>query len=226
MQPVNAGIWALHNRIRHYKKQRGVLPGGIPERETFMTFSIISAVLSDSPNIYRLMNEGAETVAQKEWFCPDNQEFIENHMDRQGFILKAVCEEEENQLPAGSAPDRDITGSIPAQGSIAAFLLVRFPGLDSDNLGSSLHLSARELPLVAHMETVVVSRAYTGNGLMRRLLRAGEEKAASMGYRFLMATVHPENLYSLRNFQCLGYEKIEEALKYGGLRRWILGKRL
>lgn len=198
----------------------------IPEREAFMTFSILPAVLSDSPDICRLMNEGAESVAKKEWFCPDTREFIERHMEQQGFILKAVCKEGEHPLRAHGSLCRNAADSSSAQGRIAAFLLVRFPGLDQDNLGTSLHLSALDLPLVAHMETVVVSRAYTGNGLMRRLLKAGEEKAASMGFRFLMATVHPDNLYSLRNFQCLGYEKIEEALKYGGLRRWILGKRL
>ena len=77
---------------------------------------------------------------------------------------------------------------------------------------------------VAHMETVAVAAGFTGHGLQRKLLIEGEKAAAAAGYRHFMATVHPDNHYSLSNFQRLGYKKIAEALKYGGLRRWVLEK--
>ena len=175
-------------------------------------FSITAAAPEDCHEIYRLMADTAASVQKKDWFFPDSLEFIRTHIKDRGMILKAC--------PVPSEAD---TSSLRSD-RLAAFLLIRFPGPTEDNLGTYLHLSEKELLKVAHMETVAVASGFTGNGLQRKLLIEGEKAAAAMGLRHFMATVHPENHYSLSNFQRLGYKKIAEALKYGGLRRWVLEK--
>lgn len=175
-------------------------------------FSIKTAVPEDCQDLYRLMTDTAASVQNKDWFFPDSLEFIKKHIKDRGMILKAC--------PAGA--ERETGLFLPD--SLAAFLLIRFPGPAEDNLGTYLHLSDSELTQVAHMETVAVASGFTGNGLQQKLLIEGEKAAAALGCRYFMATVHPDNYYSLCNFQKLGYKKIAEALKYGGLRRWVLEK--
>lgn len=177
-------------------------------------FSIQAAVPEDCPALYRLMTDAASSVQNKDWFFPDSLEFIKTHIKDRGLILKAYPDEPERRA------------GMSLQDSLAAFLLIRFPGPAEDNLGTYLHFSEQELMQVAHMETVAVAAGFTGNGLQRKLLLEGETAAAAAGYRHFMATVHPDNHYSLSNFQRLGYKKIAEALKYGGLRRWVLEKSL
>ena len=177
-----------------------------------LSFSIEKAVTEDCQALYRLMTDTAAYVQNKDWFFPDSLEFIKTHIKDKGLILKACPE----------TPEAETCPFIQEQ--LAAFLLIRFPGPTEDNLGTYLHLSEKELLKVAHMETVAVASGFTGNGLQRKLLIEGEKAAATMGLRHFMATVHPENHYSLSNFQRLGYKKIAEALKYGGLRRWVLEK--
>ena len=177
-----------------------------------LQFSIQAAVPEDCPALYRLMTDTAFSVQNKDWFFPDSLEFIKTHIKDRGLILKACPDGPEGG--AGQA----------ARDSLAAFLLIRFPGPTEDNLGTYLSLSGQEHMQVAHMETVAVAAGFTGYGLQRKLLIEGEKAAAAAGYRHFMATVHPDNHYSLSNFQRLGYKKIAEALKYGGLRRWVLEK--
>lgn len=175
-------------------------------------FSIKKAVPEDCQELYRLMTDTAASVRNKDWFFPDSLEFIKTHIEDKGLILKA-CPSEEGEEANPLIQER-----------LAAFLLIRFPGPTEDNLGSYLHLPRKELVQVAHMETVAVASGFTGNGLQRKLLIEGEKAAAAAGCCHFMATVHPDNHYSLTNFQHLGYKKIAEALKYGGLRRWVLEK--
>ena len=172
-----------------------------------MDFIIKQAVTNDCSSIYSLMKEAAASAGKTGWFASDDLNFIKSHVSDRGLILKAC--------PCSTMPEE-----------IAAFLIIRFPESDPDNLGTYFNLNSTALNHVAHMETVAVGQNYRGNSLQHLLLAAGEREAASRGFSYLMATVHPENIYSLKNFQRLGYKKLGEALKYGGLRRWILGKKI
>lgn len=44
--------------------------------------------------------------------------------------------------------------------------------------------------------------------------------------RYLMATVHPDNIYSLHNMEKLGMKAVLETKKYGGKRRYVMSKTL
>ena len=57
-------------------------------------------------------------------------------------------------------------------------------------------------------------------------MEVAEEQLRSAGFHWLMGTAHPNNVYSVHNFRKLGYEIVTEALKYGGLPRYIFCKEL
>ena len=134
-----------------------------------LQFSIQAAVPEDCPALYRLMTDTAFSVQNKDWFFPDSLEFIKTHIKDRGLILKAC-------------PDGPENGADPsARDSLAAFLLIRFPGPTEDNLGTYLGLSRQELMQVAHMETVAVAAGFTGYGLQRKLLIEGEKGCRRRG---------------------------------------------
>lgn len=174
----------------------------------------------DLPEIMRLMKGAGDWVPEPDWFAGDEEETVARHLAREGFILVA--------LPAG---ENGRTGSV------AGFLMVRFPGNAEDNLGRDVGLSGEELLRTAHLETAVVAPEYQGNGLQYRLFQKAEELLAAEGtsgvkgpggwrIRWLFATVHPDNRYSRRNMEKLGCQVATEVRKYGGKRRLIMWKQL
>ena len=166
-----------------------------------MELHIFPAGEQDLPAISRLMETAALDPQHPGWFCWDGPEFLRRHLAEEGFLLKAVADH-----------------------AVAGFLMVRFPGRQEDNLGFDLGLSPGERDQVAHMESVVVLPRYRGHGIQKTLLRAAEDILAPLPYRRYLATVHPQNLPSLRSFQALGYEILRTTVKYGGLSRHIVGK--
>lgn len=198
--------------------------------------NIIYATAADIADIYSLMQSAHTSLEKKDWYVTDDVDFLERHIEAEGYILKYVMD------------DR-----------LAAFLVVRHPGTADDNLGRELFTqgvlmqketsSGRleestgrtvgavisvdilrtggiQLDKVAHMESAAVASAYRGRGLQGKLLQKAEEIERARGSKYLMATVHPENVYSLRNLLKAGYECILETDKYGGLPRKVLCKSL
>lgn len=166
-----------------------------------MNIEIKKAVYQDIDTIVELNNKANKYLEDPSWFCMDEPDFITKHIDREGFILKAV----DNQVLAG-------------------FLIVRFPNKAEDNLGIYQNLTEYQMKQVAHMETVVISKEYQGNKLQIKLMKAAEEILKDTTYQYFFATVHPDNQYSLNNFIRLNYSVIKTVKKYGGLDRHILYK--
>lgn len=109
--------------------------------------------------------------------------------------------------------------------TLAAYGSVGFLGDSPDNLGRDLGLAGEELYRCAVLDTIVVDPGYRGLGLQRELIRCCASHALEKkpGCRIL-ATVSPDNIYSLRNVQAEGFEILARKTKYGGKDRYILGK--
>lgn len=67
-------------------------------------------------------------------------------------------------------------------------------------------------------ESVAVAPAYRGNGLQLQMATRMEQLAREAGIKWLTGTVHPENLYSRRNFEKAGYEFLDEVNFHYGWR--------
>ena len=107
-------------------------------------------------------------------------------------------------------------------GEVVAFLLIRQPGNDPQNLGHHIHLSSEDLARVTMMDSVAVLPEWRGHGLQRKLLTCAEERLRP-DMKYLMATVSPDNAYSAANFRALGYRVACTVPKYDGLLRdvWL-----
>lgn len=180
-----------------------------------MEFKIVRAIPQDAEKLSQIMDQVSAGMDHPEWFVKDDLSYIKEHIGHAplrgndlGFILKAVA-------------------NIDEQEQIAGFFMVAFPGLSEKNLGHHIFLSEKELLKVAHMDSVVILPQYRGHGLQYQLIAEAEKVITKeSGYRILMATVHPDNKYSLGNVLAQGYEVAAEALKYGGYRRYIMKKEI
>lgn len=165
---------------------------------------IIHAIQSDIEEIEYIMRTAWDTTENKDWYVTDDSTFLERHIEEEGYILKYTSGE-----------------------AIAGFLVVRHPGLAEDNLGRYLpDWTEKKSEQVAHMESAAVLPEFRGQKIQQKLLLSAEEQERKSGINYLMATVHPDNLYSRRNLEQLGYMEVTEVEKYGGLRRKILCKKL
>lgn len=171
-------------------------------------FSISQIEPSDLPTVLDCMNEIYRELPEKSWFSMDEREDLIRYMTVSGFGLKAEAV------------------ATDGRKELAAVFVARTSDLGDENLGSYLEPDDSQLSLVAHMEIAMVRSAYRGNGLQKKLMGAAEEQLRSAGFRWLMGTAHPDNVYSVHNFEQLGYKLVTKALKYGGLPRYIFCKKI
>ena len=85
-----------------------------------------------------------------------------------------------------------------------------------------------EISSSIEMDNAGVLPKYRGNHLQEILILKAEsimkERDASIKYSY--ATVHPDNLASLKTLEKTGYKKYKEKLMYGGKIRYIMRKEL
>lgn len=180
-----------------------------------MEFEIVRALPEDAEELAAIMRAGKAGMANPEWFIEDDAEYIREHIGHVpvserdcGFTLKAVTQTDGKEV-------------------IAGFFIVAFPGMGEKNLGHHIAMDEEHLAKVAHMDSVVILPQYRGHRLQYRLIGKAEEiLRKETDYTIWMATVHPDNKYSLENVQAHGYEVVAEALKYGGYRRYVLKKEI
>lgn len=165
-----------------------------------MEFEIKNAEEIDAAAIFDLMKSVYDNLDDKTLFFCDDLEYVQSHIEKEGFGVKAQWE-----------------------GKLVASLIVRFPGDAEDNLGRDVGIE--EIHKVAHIESVVVDKEYRGNGLQDKMIKFAEDRLKQIGYTYIMATVSPDNKHSLGNFERNGYEVMNIKEKYGGLRRAILLKK-
>lgn len=171
-----------------------------------MVFGFRRAEEGDLPVIWELIREAKARVPSPDWFETEDAAFAGKHIAEEGFTILVESGEEH-----------------PA---VVGLMMVRLPGGAADNLGTYLPLDEEEMGKVAHLEIAVVAPEAQGNALQYRLFCVAEEMLRERGYRYLMATVHPENRYSLVNMEKLGMKCVAEVKKYGGLRRFVMVKSL
>lgn len=171
-----------------------------------MDFQIVKALPSDDQLFTNIIQTVWEQMEEKSWFVAENADYIYQALSSDnGFGYKAI----ETKTKA-----------------VSAVFLAIIPGLDESNLGRDAGMPESELPLIAHMDTIAVLSAYRGHGLQKRLMETAETDLKARGIRFLMCTVHPDNLFSLNNVLGQGYEILTIKKKYGGKMRAILRKTL
>lgn len=169
-------------------------------------FSFRRAEDKDVDAVMAVMEEAKNTVENPDWFVADGRGWVESHLKDKGFIL--VAEAEGGPLP-----------------ELAAFFIVGFPGDGEDNLGRELGFSSRQLQLTAHMDSAAVKKEYRGNHLQGKLLSEAEKELCNYPYQYLLCTVHPDNMASLKTMLGHGYGIAATRECYHGRMRHILCKK-
>lgn len=54
----------------------------------------------------------------------------------------------------------------------------------------------------------IVHPKYIGNGLQNQIIEFLERRALELGYKYALGTIHPDNIYSIKNIINKGFEEI------------------
>ncbi len=158
------------------------------------------ACREDVPKIMEIMDRAHRTMADPDAYITDSQDYVEQHISRQGFILL-------------SQVDKTVIG----------FFLVCVPGLGENNLGRYLNFTRRQLLETALMDSAAVQPEYQGMGLMGRMFREAVRRTEN-SYPYLLGTVAPDNTPSLRSFERCGFCRMKQVVKPQGQKRLLMGR--
>lgn len=97
---------------------------------------------------------------------------------------------------------------------IEAYLMIHYCDYDEDV----------NLTHIAYMDSVGVKASARGQGFMKTLIQYAEDLLKD-DYCYYMATVHPDNIYSFRVLESLGYECVKIVYRYNNnIRKLMLKK--
>ena len=151
--------------------------------------------------LQKIIIDGLEN---KELYADTEREEFEDYIKKNGKILGCVTEDDE----------------LIAMGVYAK------KGYDKSNYGYDIGLENEELLKIGQIESTVVKEEYRGNKLQKIICEELEKIAVKEDTKILCATASPYNEFSVNTFKNLGYEIKKDKLKYGGLRRYVLAKRV
>lgn len=151
--------------------------------------------------LQKIIIDGLEN---KELYADTEREEFEEYIKKNGKIIGCVTEDNE----------------LIAMGVYAK------KGYDKSNYGYDIGLEGEELLKVGQIESTVVKEKYRGNKLQKVICKELEKIAVKEEIKVLCATASPYNEFSVNTFKSLGYEIKKDKLKYGGLRRYVLAKRV
>ncbi len=89
-----------------------------------------------------------------------------------------------------------------------------------------LQYSGQQKEKTVELEDVFVNQQHRGQGLQKYLIQQAETYARKIDKSIILATVSPQNLFSIRNFENMGYDVVKSCMIYENLERYILQKRL
>lgn len=59
--------------------------------------------------------------------------------------------------------------------------------------------------MIGECGPIMVSEKYRGHGLQREMLKVLNKYCSSIGNKYILTTIHPDNSYSKKNFEKCGY---------------------
>ena len=167
-------------------------------------YTLRSATAQDAKKIWQVMDTCKRQLEDQTYFICDNQYYVNDVISTSGFGVVAC--------------DTD--------GNIVGNLLVKYPGMEEENLGYDLAFDSHQLSRVAHMDSCSVLPSARGNHLEARMMQFAEKLIEPTCYSILLATVAPENIPSMKTLTRLGYQVMVTKEKYQGVVRNIMMKQL
>jgi len=141
------------------------------------------------------------TLHEIEIFMPHDEEYLSRIFQTELSVLGVLAEEK-----------------------LAAYSIIRYPGMGKDNLGRDLNLAEEDLKKLAHLQAIAVHPHFRGFGLQRELAAAHLQVLERSGYEHICCTVSPKNPVSLNNLLSCGFRVRALIPKFAGWWRYILYK--
>lgn len=112
----------------------------------------------------------------------------------------------------------DIGGKIWIyyEGDIPVCSIMFIPS--GDGAKEDLEIDGIDYNLMGDIGPLFVNFDYLGNGLMMQMLEVFDEYLVSIGYKYSMTTVHPDNIYCERNILKNGLKKVSQKKFKRGIR--------
>lgn len=173
--------------------------------DTLVDAKLISLNESNLNEFLEFQEKILDAIDDKDIYVPTSKEEYLDYMNYPYYIV-GVKTLDENKL-------------------IAVGIYVNI-GLNPHNYGYDLEYSDSDILKTSQIQSVLVLPQFRGNKLQILICEKLVDIAINNGDKFITATVAPTNPYSLNSFLKLGFTNEKEKLKYGGLRRYILSKKL
>lgn len=167
------------------------------------TFEFKKLTIDSVPLLLEVQEEAFE-------YAKGNTDFLR----RNTYETLAVCFEGQSEVLG--AYDGD---------TLVAFGILFVAGEGKENLAYDVD-EIEDINTSANVKLIIVRPTYRGNGLQRELVSRLEKTAKELGYKWLCATVAPSNNWSYDNFIKSGFEQNKILVKYGGLTRALLVKKI
>lgn len=110
--------------------------------------------------------------------------------------------------------------------ALVAFRVLLEPPLDNEHLGLDIGLMNQQLSESIYQEISIVHPHFRGMGLQQLMGQLLMKEVEEKNYRFVLATVAPFNIPSLKDKFSHGLEIAALKVKYGGMLRYIFVKDL
>ncbi len=150
-------------------------------------------------------------------------------------IVSSFLSSEKEFIPTGffnMPSDKTLIDCLTSQLSIVARFdnkiagvrLTYLPGIANCNHGIDIGLSDAELNQVAQFHGTVIKLDMRSKGLGDYLVRTNSKQIIDNGYDYILVTVHPQNINSIKMFLRNEFSIRCLRTKYNGLPRYILSR--
>lgn len=170
-----------------------------------MRFLIKEATINDIDEILKLKKDIWDKLENKEWYVIDgtNGEFLNRLLKNNGLILKAIN-----------------------NNKIVGFLIIHNCLKKESSIIQKLHFE-NKVDKCVELSNGGVDIEYRGNNLYVEMAKKAEEIIMNRyNKKYILATVHPNNMASLKSLLKIDYKIICKSKMYGNLDRYILLKNL
>lgn len=181
-----------------------------------------------------LIRQVWEELPDKDWFAIDEPGYLSHILALQStlvFEARTLTSELSDELTDEPVdePTSELTNELAEEltGELAAVCVLVEPETEEESLAPYAEIPRSEWHRVMHVDIAATLPAFRGHSLQSRLM---DYAACFLRIRkdtkFLMATVHPNNVPSRRSMEKLGYTCVAQTTLYGGLPRCVYCKRL
>ncbi|MCM1320888.1 MAG: GNAT family N-acetyltransferase [Bacteroides sp.] len=184
-------------------------------------------VAVDLDKVTALQDYVKRTLENQQWFAPSSHDCIAELLAEPSVYAPGVFVHiHQKDLLMSEYPQAE---NLAAEtfGDVLVGFWFSIPWKNNEeNYGYDLNLSEQDLLQCVNFELAVVHPEWRGNGLQKMLLERCLDYQRRRGFSIAAAVTAPDNIFSRRNIESLGFSEFCRKEKYGGYYRSVLWRKL